>query len=196
MSGVYKNYLSKWRTEHFQYDSIFFLKILDYLVVKREYTNLMTTQSVYAKQKPNGLILIIDDQVTNLQMLGTVLRHTNYEIEYASSGEAGLEKINQRVPDLILLDIRMPGLNGWEVMDRLRASKSTREVPVIFLSSTTDEEDVNHCFKIGASDYIAKPLNMMELLCRVNTHFKLKKAKDRILYLESRLRQYTDLESL
>lgn len=156
----------------------------------------MSSQSVHSKQKPNGMILIIDDQPTNLQMLGTVLRHTNYEIEFASSGKSGLQKIEKRLPDLILLDIRMPEMDGWQVMEKLKANRLAKDVPVIFLSASTEDEDVNHCFKIGASDYISKPLNMMELLCRVNTHFKLKKANDRITYLEGRLRQYTDLESL
>lgn len=156
----------------------------------------MSSQPIHSKQKPSGLILIIDDQPTNLQMLGTVLRHTNYEIEFASSGQSGLQKIEKRLPDLILLDIRMPNMDGWEVMEKLKNNRQTKDIPVIFLSASAQEEDVNRCFKIGACDYISKPLNMMELLCRVNTHFKLKKATDRITYLESRLRQYTDLESL
>ena len=122
------------------------------------------------KQKPNGSILIIDDQPTNLQMLGTVLRHTNYEIVFASSGKVGLKRFMAVKPDLILLDIRMPEMDGWQVIDELKSNRSTKDIPVIFLSGMTDEDDVNRCFEKGAVDYIAKPFKMVELLARVNTH--------------------------
>ena len=148
------------------------------------------------KQKPNGSILIIDDQPTNLQMLGTVLRHTNYEIVFASSGKAGLKKIYNDHPDLILLDIRMPEMDGWQVIDELKSNRSTKDIPVIFLSGMTEEDDVNRCFEKGAVDYIAKPFKMVELLARVNTHFSLKRANDQIVELKEKLRQYTDSEGI
>ena len=148
------------------------------------------------KQKPSGIILIIDDQPTILQLLGTVLRHTNYEIIFASSGPAGLKKAQEDSPDLILLDIRMPEMDGWEVIEGLKSNQTTKDIPVIFLSGMTEEDDVNLCFKKGAVDYIAKPFKMVELLARVNTHFSLKRANDQIMELKEKLRQYTDTEGI
>ena len=148
------------------------------------------------KQKPSGIILIIDDQPTILQLLGTVLRHTNYEIIFASSGQAGLKKAQEDSPDLILLDISMPEMDGWEVIDGLKSNQSTKDIPVIFLSGMTEEDDVNLCFKKGAVDYIAKPFKMEEILARVNTHFSLKRANDQIAELKEKLREYTDTEGI
>ena len=128
----------------------------------------MSSQSVHSKQKPNGMILIIDDQPTNLQMLGTVLRHTNYEIEFASSGKSGLQKIEKRLPDLILLDIRMPEMDGWQVFQTIRVEEGISETPVIILTAKAQSIDKVLGLHIArVNDYVTKPFGPQELLASV-----------------------------
>ena len=90
----------------------------------------------------------------------------------------------------------MPEMDGWQVIDELKSNRSTKDIPVIFFSGMTEEDDVNRCFEKGAVDYIAKPFKMVELLARVNTHFSLKRANDQIVELKEKLRRYTDSEGI
>ena len=146
------------------------------------------------KQKAKGLIMIVDDEPRNLQLLGTILRHTNYEIEFCTSGRAALRKVPELSPDLILLDVMMPGMNGWDVAKEIKANKDTKEIPIVFLTALTGEKDMAKCFESGGADFIPKPFKMAELLARVNTHFELKIARDEIRDLKEQLRSYTDEE--
>jgi len=130
------------------------------------------------KQK-RSLILIVDDVKENLKVLGTILRGKGYKILAANDGHKALETIEKILPDLILLDIMMPNLNGIEVCKQLKASPRTKDIPVIFLTAKTDSADVVKGLEAGALDYISKPFNHSELLARVNTHLELKKAHDR-----------------
>jgi putative two-component system response regulator len=127
---------------------------------------------------PNRTILIVDDCPENLTVLGELLCPL-YKVRAATSGEQALRQATQApVPDLILLDVMMPGMNGFDVLERLCASPHTRDIPVIFTTAMTAMEDERHGLALGAVDYITKPLRPAIVLARVRTHLELKQARD------------------
>jgi len=128
----------------------------------------------------NIRILVVDDTPKNIQLLGTVLRDEGYETNVAQSGEQALKILEKVRPDLILLDVMMPGLDGFETCKRLKADPVTSSIPVIFLTAKTETADIVKGFELGAVDYVTKPFNTTELLARVNTHVQLKKAHEKI----------------
>lgn len=121
---------------------------------------------------------MVDDNPTNLRVLGHIVRGLDAEIAVASSGEKALEIIKESIPDLILLDVMMPAMNGFEVCKILKEEDKTADIPVIFITALTDKEDIVKGFELGAVDYVTKPFNPKELLARVKTHLELKKAYD------------------
>lgn len=121
-------------------------------------------------------ILIVDDNPQNLQVLGKILMENNYKIEFAINGEVALKWLNVKKFDLVLLDINMPGMNGFEVCSRIRSNPDLNKVPVIFLSAESERESILKGFELGAQDYITKPFDSRELLARVRTHIVLKNA--------------------
>jgi DNA-binding response OmpR family regulator len=128
-----------------------------------------------------SLILIVDDVPENLQVLGTILEEENYEVALSANGQQTLDLIDDIQPDLILLDIMMPELDGFEVCRRLKKSAATEKIPIIFLTAKTDTDDIVKGFELGAADYVTKPFSAPELLARVHTHLELKKiAHERI----------------
>ena len=124
-----------------------------------------------------ALILLVDDNSKNLQILGTLLAK-HYRTAFARDGERALEFVSRIHPDLILLDVMMPGMNGFEVCERLKSSPQTQDIPIIFLTAKTETEDVIQGFALGAVDYVTKPFHKEELLARVQTHIRLKRAED------------------
>ena len=118
-------------------------------------------------------ILIIDDTPANIQTLSTILKERGYQINIATNGRQALEVLERIQPDLILLDIMMPEMDGFETCRRIKASTAWREIPIIFLTAKTDTADIVRGFELGAVDYVAKPFNAHELLARVNTHLTL-----------------------
>lgn len=122
----------------------------------------------------NANILIVDDTPENLTVLWQVLTHQGYQIRPALSGEIALQAVETAVPDLILLDILMPDMDGYEVCARLKADKKTRDIPVIFISAFDGIEDKIRAFSEGGVDYITKPLHADEVLARVKTHLTLR----------------------
>ena len=118
-------------------------------------------------------ILIVDDTQKNIQVLGTVLRKEDYQINVAQNGLQALESVEKVKPDLILLDVMMPELDGFETCKRLKESSQTKDIPVIFLTAKTETEDIVKGFELGGVDYVTKPFNTTELLVRVNTHLTL-----------------------
>lgn len=118
-------------------------------------------------------ILIVDDNPINLQVLSGILEQENYKVRAALSGEAALRAVDASVPDLILLDIKMPEMSGFETCRRLKAVEKTRNVPVIFISAMQDVEDKLAAFKAGGVDYVIKPFQAEEVLVRVKTHLEL-----------------------
>jgi adenylate cyclase len=118
-------------------------------------------------------ILIIDDTPANIQTLSTILKERGYNLNIATNGRQGLDALERIRPDLILLDIMMPEIDGFETCRRIKASTAWREIPIIFLTAKTDTADIVRAFELGAVDYVAKPFNAHELLARVNTHLTL-----------------------
>lgn len=143
-------------------------------------------------QESNFLILIVDDIAKNLQLLGKILDNRGYRVLAATDGDQAIKAAKKHLPDLILLDIMMPGLSGYDVCRELKADEELSEIPVIFLTARSDEEDVIKGFDLGGSDYVTKPFNSGELLARIQTHLSLKKARDQIIRQQEKLRQITN----
>ncbi len=122
-------------------------------------------------------ILIVDDIPANIQILGNILSTENYQIAYAQSGKQALSVIGHQKLDLILLDIMMPYMDGFEVCKVLKSQKDTAEIPIIFLTAKADMDSIVKGFEVGGQDYITKPFNSAELLARVNTHILIHEQK-------------------
>ena len=120
----------------------------------------------------------MDDQEVNIQVVGAVLGKLGFEILPATSGRHALKRLAARRPDLILLDLLMPEMDGFEVCRRIRENPEWAEIPIIFLSSADDKELIVRAFESGGVDYITKPFNHAELVSRVRTHVALKAARD------------------
>ncbi len=131
-------------------------------------------------QRPRPLLLIVDDVSQNLQVLGNALREEEYDISAAISGKQALSIAAETHPDLILLDIMMPEMDGFETCRRLNEDPSTRDIPVIFLTAKTAPEDIVRGFELGAVDYVTKPFNRQELLARVAIHLELKRSREQL----------------
>ncbi|OPL08504.1 MAG: hypothetical protein AVO33_11160 [delta proteobacterium ML8_F1] len=120
-------------------------------------------------------ILIVDDIPENLEIAGRILENSDYDVHIADSGEKALSLLEHVDFDLILLDIMMPGIDGFETCRRIKAREEFHRIPIIYLSAKVDIESVTRGFQCGAADYIRKPFNAMELLGRIRTHIDLKK---------------------
>ncbi|MCB1189125.1 MAG: hybrid sensor histidine kinase/response regulator [Leptospiraceae bacterium] len=125
-------------------------------------------------------ILMVDDNLQNLQVLGNTLRDHGFIPIAAVNGIEALEFVKRKIPDLILLDIMMPGMDGFEVCKKLKEDPFTQEIPIIFLTALSETESVVKGFELGAVDYITKPFNKKELITRVNTHLELKWAREEL----------------
>jgi putative two-component system response regulator len=119
-------------------------------------------------------ILVVDDSAVNLQVLSEMLREQGYSPRQARSGTAALRAAENRQPDLILLDIMMPEMDGYETCRRLKSDVNLKEIPVIFLSALAETEDKVKAFSVGAADYVTKPFQFDEIRARVETHIKLR----------------------
>ncbi len=129
---------------------------------------------------PGPVILLVDDNPRNLQVLGKLLQEEKYEREFAVNGEAALEWLKNKKFDLILLDLNMPGMNGFEVCKKIRANKAIRDIPVIFLSAESERESILKGFEAGAQDFVTKPFDSRELLARVRTQMDLKSKTEKL----------------
>lgn len=129
---------------------------------------------------PIQTVLIVDDQDQNLQVVGTLLSAMGYGVIPANSGEQALERLSARPPDLILLDMVMPGMDGLQVCREILARPEWCEIPIIFLSAAGDKDLIVQALEAGGVDYVTKPFNKAELLSRVRTHLALKEARDRL----------------
>lgn len=123
---------------------------------------------------PASSILIVDDNPQNLSMLTKILTQHGYSVRPAINGEVALTVANSLIPDIILLDIRMPDLDGYQVCERLKADRATRDIPIIFLSALDDALDKVRAFDVGGVDYVTKPFQADEILARVATHINLR----------------------
>ena len=138
----------------------------------------MKEESIGPISKKKPVILIVDDVPKNIQVLGNYLRKVDCDLAAAMNGHQALNTVSKIKPDLILLDIMMPDLDGHEVCRRLKSNEQTKNIPVIFLSAKSETDDIIKGFELGAVDYITKPFIGQELLARVNTHLTLKKLKE------------------
>jgi two-component system, sensor histidine kinase and response regulator len=143
-------------------------------------------------EKPAGMppeaetpsrILVVDDQPANIQVVGAALGRLGHEIIPASDGPTALRRLALRPPDLILLDLLMPEMDGYEVCRRLRENPDWKDIPVIFLSAADDKDFIVRALESGGVDYITKPFNQAELVTRVHTQLALKYARDRLKQL-------------
>ncbi len=134
-------------------------------------------------------ILIVDDTPDNLRILTSMLQAHGYRVRPAINGQIALTAVGQTQPDLILLDIMMPGMTGYEVCERLKIDPHTRDIPIIFISALDDTLDKVKAFEIGAIDYIAKPFQIEEVLARIENHLTLYKQRQEI----ARLNEFKDL---
>src|ERR1041385_7584080 len=125
-------------------------------------------------------VLVVDDITKNLQIVGTMLRNAGYEVMPTTSGAQALERVRVQLPDLILLDLMMPEMDGLAVCERLKADPLARQIPIIFLTASNEMEHLVKGFEAGAVDYVTKPFNPPELLARVRTHVELKQARPRL----------------
>ena len=136
-----------------------------------------------------GIILLVDDTPTNLGVLFDSLSNSGFKILVALDGESAIEQVDYVVPDLILLDILMPGIDGFETCHRLKSKDSTKDIPVIFMTALTETVDKVKGFGVGAVDYITKPIQTEEVLARVNTHLSIQNLKKALLEQNERLQQ-------
>lgn len=120
------------------------------------------------------LILVVDDTPANLDVISEALTDAGYEVAIAIDGERALKQVQYTLPSLILLDVMMPGIDGFETCRRLKASPDTKDIPVMFMTALSDTADKIKGFQLGAVDYITKPFEETEVLARVNTHIKLR----------------------
>lgn len=147
----------------------------------------MELSEIKQKTIENSKILLVDDIAKNLQLLGTILQEQGFQVAIAKSGAQALSIIENKPPDLILLDISMPEMDGYEVCIKLKDNPNTADIPIIFLTAKTELEDIIKGFDVGGVDYITKPFNPKELLKRVVTHLELKHSRESLKMLNAEL---------
>lgn len=130
------------------------------------------------------LIFIVDDNKMNIQLLNSILAKENYRVIATLDSEKAYDIALREKPDLILLDIMMPKMDGFEVCKLFKSRDQTKYIPIIFLTARNDEEGIQKGFKLGAADYVTRPFNRAELLARIETHLRLKHNQERLLELE------------
>ena len=136
-----------------------------------------------------GGVLVVEDEVASAQLLSYILGSGGHQVHVAHDGVAALEMAQRIRPDLILLDVMMPGLNGFQVCERLKADGATRDIPVLFLSALAEVDDKIRAFTLGATDYITKPFHAREVLARVATHLSLRRLQRQLEQANNALEQ-------
>ncbi|MGG6296005.1 hybrid sensor histidine kinase/response regulator [Leptolyngbya sp. AN02str] len=134
-------------------------------------------------------ILVVDDNATNVRVLYDVLSAAGFRVLVAQSGESALNKLKVILPNLILLDVMMPGIDGFETCRRIKAEPSTQNIPVMFMTALSDTADKVKGFSLGAIDYVTKPLQQDEVLARVNVHIRLQSLQQELQQLNQTLEQ-------
>jgi len=129
----------------------------------------------------NSKILIVDDTVKNIQIAMNILRNEGYKMFYAKSGKMALTLLEEHSFDLILLDIMMPELNGFEVCEIIKSNENLKKIPIVFLSGKDSTSDIEQAYECGGIDYVVKPFITIELITKVNSYVKLKKYEDILL---------------
>ncbi|AFY70507.1 response regulator receiver sensor signal transduction histidine kinase [Thalassoporum mexicanum PCC 7367] len=135
------------------------------------------------------VVLVVDDNPTNLSVLFDLLNDAGFKMLVATDGEGAIAQLEYVTPDLILLDVMMPGIDGFETCQRLKANSVTAEIPVIFMTALSDTVDKVHGFDVGAVDYITKPIEHEEVLARLHTHLTIKALQHRLQDQNAALQQ-------
>ncbi len=130
-----------------------------------------------------AFLLIVDDNPVNIQVLGNMLEDSGYRTAATLNGNDALKFIQDEKPDLVLLDIMMPEIDGYQVCKILKEDDDLKDIPVIFLTAKNDTESIVRGFEVGGVDYISKPYHSAELLARIKTHLELKHAREEIVSL-------------
>ena len=127
----------------------------------------------------NSKILIVDDIPKNIQMAMNILKNEGYKMFYAKSGQMVLDLVDEHSLDLILLDIMMPDISGFEVCIELKNNNKTKDIPIIFLSGKNSSQDISQAYESGGIDYVVMPFITIELITKVNSYVRLKRLEDR-----------------
>lgn len=149
-------------------------------------------QSVSSSIAGKGDILIVDDTLPNLRVLSSMLTEQGYEVRGAPNGAMALMIIEAEPPDLILLDVNMPGMDGYEVCQKIKANPQTQDIPVIFISALDEVLDKVKAFSVGAVDYITKPFQIAEVLVRVKNHLTIRTLQQQLQQTNAELRRAND----
>ncbi|GAB5492155.1 MAG: response regulator [Phototrophicaceae bacterium] len=140
-------------------------------------------------KKISGYILLVDDVIDNLEMLTDMLENQGHTVKIALDGQEAFTQIAIEQPDIILLDIQMPGMDGYEVCEKIKANPETQDIPVIFLSALSETKDIIKAFDVGGVDYISKPFKFREVGARVASQLKLSRQRKEIELLRERDKQ-------
>lgn len=149
----------------------------------------MTVDFESFEKNDNAKILVVDDVPENLSILFDFLLGNHYQVLIAQDGEGALEVLKVEQVDLILLDVMMPGLNGFEVCQQLKANPSTCDIPVIFMTALSDTADKLKGFAVGAIDYVAKPIQQEEVLARIRTHLTIRQLQHKLSWQNQQLNE-------
>lgn len=166
-----------------------------------DYSQIMDSNpSLY---KSNGFILIVDDNPTNLSVLSQVLKSEGYKTRFAIDGESAIEQLNEELPNMILLDVQMPGMDGFETCVSLKSHPDTKDIPVIFITASVDIDSKVKGLSLGAVDYITKPFQQEEVIARVNLHLqnrylarKVQEQAIALLHANQQLQRLVNLDGL
>lgn len=149
----------------------------------------MNTEASIDENISDSTILIVDDSANNVKYLNSLLTAKGFKTKIASNGLQALEIIGIRSPDLILLDIMMPVMNGFETCRKIKESRKTNEIPVIFLSARNNTSDIIKGFELGASDYVSKPFSNNELIAKIEVHLRLKNSQETVVKQRNELKE-------
>ena len=140
-------------------------------------------------------ILIVDDTLENLQVLSGMLRQKGYKVRPVTSGKMALQTASRRPPDLILLDINMPEMDGYEVCARMKADPALKDIPILFISALSDTSNIVKAFSLGGEDYIAKPFKLEEVLKRAETHLEKRRQQLQLEEYNRHLEELVEMKS-
>ncbi len=153
----------------------------------------MNPNQLTEKQSASESILIVDDTPANLRLLSEILQQRGYQVRAAANGRRALASVAAEPPDLILLDIRMPELDGYEVCLQLKERSQSRDIPVLFISALDEIQDKMKAFAVGGLDYITKPFQVEEVVARVDTHLALRRLQKNLLEANQRMQNELEL---
>ena len=140
----------------------------------------MTAQEIRNMENETPKILVVDDNIQNLELLQAYLKDIECETMSAKDGAEAMESVSQNAPDLILLDVMMPKMSGFEVCRRLKNDPATTNIPIIMVTALNEMGDIERGIDSGSDDFVSKPVNKLELLTRVRTMLKLKHLSDKL----------------